>query len=274
CSTIIANGLDIANANTLIVDGAQNFGLAQLYQIRGRIGRSERNAYAYFLYHALKLKGRAGERLRALQMAEELGSGFQIAMKDMEMRGLGNILGKDQHGHASLIGFSLYSELLQQTISEIKNGFLPTPLLDSKIDLPLTIGLPQILIPHPVSRLKLYQHLASAADLPTLEKTFGQIKKPWPEPVVNLHHQLTIKILAQQANILSVVVQKDAPGKQKLILEFKDELDYAQVSKLLNIQPFWEFKNHQLKVELTKLKPDWITNLKKTIQLFSENKLF
>lgn len=269
CSTIIANGLDIANANTLIVDGAQNFGLAQLYQIRGRIGRSEKNAYAYFLYHSLKLKGKAGERLRALQMAEELGSGFQIAMKDMEMRGLGNILGKDQHGHASLIGFSLYSELLQQTISEIKNGFLPTSLLDSKIDLPLNMSIPTNLIPNPVSRLKLYQHLSSATDLPTLEKTFGQIPKPWPETVQNLYQQFQIKILAQQAEILSVIVQKDALGKQKLIIDFKNELDYNLVSKLLNHNQYWEFKEQQLKIDFNKLPKDWIADLKKVITLFN-----
>ena len=100
----------------MIVTGSQNFGLAQLYQIRGRIGRSTRQAYAYFLYNSDKIKGKAAERLQALQEAEALGSGFQIATRDMEIRGMGNILGKKQHGKVSLIGLTLYNELIQHEL--------------------------------------------------------------------------------------------------------------------------------------------------------------
>ena len=120
-STIIENGLDIANANTLIVEQAQNFGLAQLYQLRGRIGRSATKAYAYLLYSAQKLTPQAKRRLKALHAVKELGGGFELAMKDLEIRGVGDILGKKQHGHVQHIGLNLYTRLLQHAIEQLEH---------------------------------------------------------------------------------------------------------------------------------------------------------
>ncbi|MFH1536962.1 MAG: DEAD/DEAH box helicase [Patescibacteria group bacterium] len=120
CSTIIENGLDIPRANTLIVENAPNFGLAQLYQIRGRIGRSYQKAYAYFLYDSKTLTEDARKRLKALKEASKLGSGFELAMKDLEHRGVGAILGKNQHGHAEAVGLNLYLRLLNQAVKEMK----------------------------------------------------------------------------------------------------------------------------------------------------------
>ncbi|MBU0671259.1 MAG: DEAD/DEAH box helicase [Patescibacteria group bacterium] len=122
CSTIIENGLDITNANTLIVQNAPNFGLAQLYQIRGRIGRSHQQAYAYFLYNQEKLTDEARKRLKALKEASAIGSGYELAMKDLEQRGVGAILGKNQHGHAQAVGLNLYLRLLNQSVKELKEG--------------------------------------------------------------------------------------------------------------------------------------------------------
>ena len=121
CSTIIENGLDIPNANTLIVENAPNFGLAQLYQIRGRIGRSYKQAYAYFLYSDQELTDLAKKRLKALKEASGLGAGFELAMKDLELRGVGSILGKKQHGHAQEVGLNLYLRLLNQAVNELKS---------------------------------------------------------------------------------------------------------------------------------------------------------
>lgn len=119
-STIIENGLDITNANTLIVEHAERFGLAQLYQLRGRIGRGAIKAYAYLFYTAERLTKQGKDRLRALHTVKELGGGFELAMKDLEIRGVGDILGKKQHGHVQQIGLNLYSRLLQQAISQLE----------------------------------------------------------------------------------------------------------------------------------------------------------
>lgn len=119
-STIIENGLDITNANTLVVEHAEQFGLAQLYQLRGRIGRGHTQAYAYLLYYAQHLTNQAKQRLKALHQIKELGGGFELAMKDLELRGVGDILGKKQHGHVQLIGLNLYLRLLQQAISQMQ----------------------------------------------------------------------------------------------------------------------------------------------------------
>ncbi len=121
-STIIENGLDIANANTLIVEHAENFGLAQLYQLRGRIGRSDRQAYAYLLYSASNLTEKAKKRLKALHAIKELGGGFELAMQDLQIRGVGDILGKKQHGHVHQIGLHMYTRLLQHAIEKLRAG--------------------------------------------------------------------------------------------------------------------------------------------------------
>ena len=144
-SSIIENGLDLPNVNTMIVEDAPNFGLAQLYQLRGRIGRGDRDAYAYFFYHEQKLAPDARKRLSALLEAARLGSGIDLAMRDMEIRGIGNILGKAQHGRAQAIGLALYSRLLKQAIQEMR-GQRTVPLVDVDIDLPISIVIPKNIV--------------------------------------------------------------------------------------------------------------------------------
>ncbi len=130
CTTIIESGLDVPNANTLIIDDATNYGLAQLYQLRGRVGRSAQRAYAYLLYHQDKpMTPEAQERLEAIQEATELGAGFRIAMRDLEIRGAGNLLGAEQSGHIAAVGFDLYSRLLEQAVKTLKNQLVEANLL-------------------------------------------------------------------------------------------------------------------------------------------------
>jgi len=124
-TTIIENGLDIANANTFIVDDATRLGLSQAYQLRGRVGRSSEQALAYFLYPKRQLKGLAKKRLQALQQAEELGSGYRVAMADLEIRGAGNILGKEQSGSVNRIGLNLYCQMLSEAVEKLKTGVRP-----------------------------------------------------------------------------------------------------------------------------------------------------
>jgi len=122
CSTIIENGLDLPNANTLIIDESDRFGLSQLYQIRGRVGRSKNKAYALFTYRVKKISDNAVKRLKALLDNSELGSGYNIALSDLEIRGGGNVLGRDQHGNMEAVGLVLYSKMLKKAVDQLRSG--------------------------------------------------------------------------------------------------------------------------------------------------------
>src|SRR5687768_10625142 len=139
CTTIVENGLDIPLANTIIIENAERYGLSELYQLRGRVGRSNRRAYAYLLVPAdSELSDTARKRLAALKEFSDLGSGFKIAALDLEMRGAGNLLGGDQHGHISAVGFDMYVRLLEETVREMKGEELP-PEIHSTLNLGLEI---------------------------------------------------------------------------------------------------------------------------------------
>src|SRR5262245_54366833 len=167
CTTIIESGLDIPNANTIIINQADHLGLAQLYQLRGRVGRGAVRAYAYLLYERGRaLSETAQRRLQAIFEATELGAGFQIAMRDLEIRGAGNLLGAEQSGHMQAVGFDLYVKLLAEAVDRLKTlqrGETPKPPLTSRpavtLDLPLTAYLPDVYIPDLNLRLAVYQRL-------------------------------------------------------------------------------------------------------------------
>ena len=167
CTTIIESGLDIPNANTIIIDRADTLGLAQLYQLRGRVGRSSRRAYAYLLYRRReRLSDEARKRLQAIFNASELGAGFQIALSDLEIRGAGNILGGEQSGHMAAVGFDLYSRLLAEAVEEVKaRRELREPILpptQAVLDLPIDAHLPDDYVPDEAQKLELYRRLARA----------------------------------------------------------------------------------------------------------------
>ena len=169
CTTIIESGLDIPNANTIIIDRADTLGLAQLYQLRGRVGRSARRAYAYLLYRRReRLSDEARKRLQAIFNASELGAGFQIALSDLEIRGAGNILGGEQSGHMAAVGFDLYSRMLAEAVEEQKakrEGRTPTvEIPQAVIDLPMDAHLPTDYVPDEAQKLELYRRLARARD--------------------------------------------------------------------------------------------------------------
>ena len=162
CTTIVENGLDVPLANTIIIDGAENFGLSQLYQMRGRVGRSSRLAYAYFVYKPNKaLSEIAEKRLQAIRDFTELGAGFKIAMRDLEIRGAGNLLGPQQHGHITGIGFAAYCEMLEQTIKRLKNGAesaVPEP--EPVLEIPAEAYIPDGYISDPRYKMELYRRFA------------------------------------------------------------------------------------------------------------------
>ncbi|MBM4412949.1 MAG: transcription-repair coupling factor [Chloroflexi bacterium] len=255
CTTIVENGLDVTSANTIIIDDAPYYGLAQLYQLRGRVGRSNQRAYCYLcLPPGVPLTIEAHQRLQAIQEATELGAGFKIAMRDLEIRGAGNLLGAEQSGHIAAVGFDLYSRLLEQAVRTMKHRFdaqvdtpapadvppqdafsLPSPTkrikVDEKVlvtplvtvDLPLNAFLPVDYIPDDQVRLSTYQHMAEAQTVAAviglrhmLRDRFG---RP-PEPVEHLLTWLHIKSLALQAGIPSVVA-----SEQEYIIKLPDGHD-------------------------------------------------
>ncbi len=231
-TTIIENGIDIPLVNTLIVERADLFGLSQLYQLRGRVGRSSRQAVAYFLvppYSALTPLAR--ERLKALQEFTELGSGFRLAAKDLEIRGAGNFLGSEQHGYMEAVGFDFYMHLLEQTIKELKGEARDE--IKSEINLRVDIRIPQSYLPQINLRLNLYKRISSVENLSEIEKIKKEIKDrygPLPPGVRNLLRYGGIKHLAQEIKIRSI----DRVGK-RIVFKFppSTSVNLARLTQLM-----------------------------------------
>ena len=253
CTSIIESGLDIPNANTLIVNRADRFGLAQLYQLKGRVGRSAQRAYAYFLHPTMtSLSETARQRLETISEATELGAGFRIAMRDMEIRGAGDLLGSRQHGHIAAIGFDLYTRLLAQAVQEARTQqqraghTLPeTELVDEmsayvqpleqavQINLPLAAYLPEFYVPDDKLRLQLYRRFAGLTthqeidDLRTeLQDRFGKL----PEEAENLCFQLRLKLDALRAGAKAITTEE---GQIMVRADSLEELDRVWLQRRL-----------------------------------------
>jgi len=212
CTTIIESGLDIPNANTIIIDRADTLGLAQLYQLRGRVGRSSRRAFAYLLYRRReRLSDEARKRLQAIFNASELGAGFQIALSDLEIRGAGNILGGEQSGHMAAVGFDLYSRLLADAVEEVKARredrepvLAPTQAV---LDLPIDAHLPDDYVSDEAQKLELYRRLArarNAEDLAAFRREAADRFGPLPAPVERLIEVAALRLAAEVAGIASI----------------------------------------------------------------------
>ncbi|MBI5404799.1 MAG: DEAD/DEAH box helicase, partial [Candidatus Kerfeldbacteria bacterium] len=273
CSTIIENGLDLPNVNTLIVDNAGRFGLAQLYQLRGRIGRGKRQAYAYFLYHSTKLASGPKKRLQALHEAKDLGAGFQLALRDLEIRGAGSILGKEQHGQVAAIGLNLYTRLLSQAIEELKTGIKQEPLRDIIVDLPIDIGIPKALVPSEPKRLKLYQEMANIVTITELKDFKQNTFKPkdLTESLKNLFDLLEIRLLAQKTSITSIVVSHvrlEGMSTEKLTIEFSEMLTPQMIETLITKNPKWDFTTKLVKIDFGELGTNWLQALKTYVKVF------
>ncbi len=278
CTTIIENGLDMPNVNTIIIDRADRMGLAQLYQLRGRVGRGAVRAYAYLLTPKnFQMNADARKRLEAIAEATELGSGFRIAMRDLEIRGAGELLGSRQHGQIAAVGFDLYTRLLAQAIRELK-GESPqrvlgeetaaylSPLAEGiQLNLPIPAYVPENYLPEEKLRLRLYRRLAGITTLAgidemarELEDRFGEM----PEPVANLLYQLKLKVLAVEAGVRSIGTEV---GQIMVRADTLQEMDRDGLQRRLS--PAAKVTPRQISLPLHPNQEVWQAELEKTLRL-------
>jgi transcription-repair coupling factor (superfamily II helicase) len=235
---IIENGLDIPNVNTIVIDRADKFGLAQLYQLRGRVGRSNEQAYAYLLIpHVSKLTNLAQKRLRAIQDFTELGSGFKVSLRDMEIRGIGNILGKEQSGNIQSVGFSLYCKILDDAVREMKRKIEGEEVVrkaesrtDPKVDVDFDLMIPRSYIFSEHERISVYHRLVSCTaigDLDEMKKELRDRFGPVPEEVENLFRAIELKILSARLHA-SRIILKDGEMKIQFSPEVQENQDFFQ----------------------------------------------
>ncbi len=235
-TTIIESGLDIPNANTIIIDRADTLGLAQLYQLRGRVGRSARRAYAYLLYRRReRLSDEARKRLQAIFNASELGAGFQIALSDLEIRGAGNILGGEQSGHMAAVGFDLYSRMLAEAVEQQKasrEGRAPiVEAPQAVVDLPVDAHLPDDYVPDEAQKLELYRRLArarSAGDLAAFRREVTDRFGPPPASVTRLVEVAELRLAAEAAGVSSIS-REDG----RLVVRFGEGMTRSAAMRLL-----------------------------------------
>ncbi len=211
CTTIVESGLDIANANTLIVERADALGLSQLHQLRGRVGRGRERAYAYFLYPPEKpLTETAHDRLATIAANTDLGAGMQVALKDLEIRGAGNLLGGEQSGHIASVGFDLYVRLVGEAVEEFKTGAPVETTPDIRVELPVDAHLPHAYVPAERLRLEAYRRIAEATDDAAVQAVREELADrygPLPTPVENLLAVATFRAHARKAGITEVTLQ-------------------------------------------------------------------
>jgi transcription-repair coupling factor len=271
-STIIENGIDLPSANTLIVDDAENLGLSQMYQLRGRIGRSKTQAYAYFLYQARQLRLDAKKRLKAIVDASELGAGFQVAMRDLEIRGAGDILGVNQHGAIRVVGINHFLRMLNKTIEELRAGKTTddeTKLQDVSIELPLSAFIPDKYIPDTKDKINVYQKLSSVDSIDLLNEFQEDLVAEYghfPTEISNLFQVLHIKIHAKAAGLRNIKSIPMGNAGRQIILHMSESMTAEQIMNLLKHNPKWFISGDKLKIDIKDLGFNWSEKLKENIQ--------
>ena len=236
-TTIIETGLDISNVNTMIIHDADNMGLSQLYQLRGRVGRSNRTAYAFLMYRRDKmLKEIAEKRLAAIKEYTELGSGFKIAMRDLEIRGAGNLLGAEQHGHMEAVGYDLYCKMLNEAVKEAK-GMDVAESFDTSIDIDIDAYIPMGYIPNEMQKLDIYKRIAGIETADESEEMLEELIDRFGDPpksvenllyiarVKSMAHHLYFTDIAQKGDTLRFTLYEKAKINVAAIPEFTASFD-------------------------------------------------
>ena len=275
CTTIIESGLDIPNANTLIIDRADRFGLSQLYQLRGRVGRGGHRAYAYLLIPPRrKITEAAGKRLKVILEASELGAGFRIAMRDLEIRGAGNLLGTEQSGQIHAVGFELYTQLLNEAVAEIKadrGDATPTTETRStrnqaRVNLPLSAHIPESYISHLPTRLAVYQQLTKVQGRGEVEDIREELRDrfgPLPEVVDNLLYMVGLKLLAGEGSIESIT-----HSGSTFTLTLLEAVGGARIALEKALGPLAKVGNQQIHVKLSRSDNRWKESLVQLLEWF------
>ena len=239
CTSIIESGLDIPNVNTIFVHMAHRFGLADLYQLRGRVGRARHQAYSYFFYpRGGLISTTARRRFTALQEFTELGSGFKIAMRDLEIRGAGNVLGPEQHGFMQAVGFELYCQLLKESVDELKRNregaFLPKNDLEPEISIGVSAYIPSEYVPDSRQKIEFYKRLAYATSLEEAEHVSDDLKDrfgPFPPELEHLTAFVRLKILCCQAEVLKI-----SRWRETVKLAFSSKVDVRGLCRFASMK--------------------------------------
>lgn len=273
-STIIENGIDLPNANTLIVNNAERFGLAQLYQLRGRVGRSRTQAYAYLLYHGQRLKLDAKRRLKAIVEASELGAGFQIAMKDLEIRGAGEVLGVKQHGAINVVGVGHFIRMLNKAVEDLQAGRVTEARGDEvqqvSVELPLTCYIPDSYIVSAKDKINIYQRMAGVDSFEYLDELKDDVLQEYgrmPKEVMNLFLVLELKVYARQAGVVTVKAEniQMAKNKQEITLLLSKSVRPENIMSLLGYNSHWQISGNKLRVKLDDLGMNWVEELRESL---------
>ena len=269
CTTIIESGIDLPNVNTLVVDRADMFGLSQLYQLRGRIGRGTNQAYAYLLVpRGKQLTETAEQRLNTILAATELGAGFQIAMRDLEIRGMGNILGAEQSGHIAAIGFDLYSKLLADTVRDLKSGgdglrHGQVDFSTVRVDLGLDARIPDSYVEDLAQRLSIYQRIARMNTAREVNEMRNELRDRFGFPPRNVDLLLDsarIRILADNSNVDSVVAYEDT-----LVLSLREPTGGARRALQNHLGREVRVGHMQIRMEIDREGDAWLGNAMETL---------
>ena len=230
-TTIIETGMDISNVNTMIIEDADRFGLSQLYQLRGRVGRSNRTAYAFLLYKRNRMLSEVAEkRLSAIREFSDFGSGFKIAMKDLEIRGAGNVLGKSQHGHMAAVGYDLYCKMLNQAVNDLK-GIKNEYEFETNVDLSVDAYIPSAYIKSEYQKLDIYKRIAEIETEEELSDMKDELNDRYgsiPECAVNLLSIALIKSKAHKLGVMEIkgnIDETQTPSAWKTIFKMYAKAD-------------------------------------------------
>lgn len=271
-TTIIESGVDNPDVNTIIIDNADTLGLTQLYQLRGRVGRSTNRAYAYLLYQPGKaIRAEARERLEVIQEANELGAGIRVAMRDLEIRGAGNILGAEQSGHIGAVGYALYMRLLGQAIDEIRSGRPLAEIGPVTLDLPLTALIPEGYVQDTELRLQLYRRIAGVERLQQVTELAEELTDRFGDPPTEIEHLLALIRLRIRATTLGIesVVERE----REIILRPVDtsNIDVSQLERQLG--DAIRITRNTIRLRLLRLENRWEDALDLVLEALEEGSL-
>ena len=243
-TTLIENGIDLPRANTLIVIDSDKLGLSQMYQLRGRVGRNDEQAYAYFTYDKEKtLTIEASNRLQAIAENTDLGSGFKIAMRDLQIRGAGELLGKVQHGHMIKIGYDMYAQLLNETLKRLKGEKVETER-EVKLDIALTSKIPYSFIADEAERLKIIAKISNITDKQSAKKVINELVINYgklPKEIYNLTNMAIIKAYAKKSNIKLITINKN-----RIAITYYEDINIKQLMTKVNRFSHFKFENTAL----------------------------